>query len=563
MGGQQSNYWPFQSNNFSSSQISWTGLVPSSNTYVTRLVPINITGTITFTGVSAGAGLTLLQARGLPTAAGVSGGTQNYDAPRCSPLSQAFTTFNCKINGYTVSQNLSNYSRIFQRFHRNCYEENLDLSMSPMMSDNSLNYSDMSGFAWDPLGVVGNNPLQYPRGSFPSVTITRNDSTGVADTATVDFSFTEFIYLSPFSFSRMSQEQVAFAGITQLDIQAFLGGRGLSPTSGLAASLWSHSTAVGAGTINAASVAITGGTLYLQYIYPQDYQSIPPNLLYSFSDPVFYPQTQPSVAAGQTIQLSSQAIELQSTPQRMYIWVDQRDQDYSMTTTDTTKFSLENLTIRWDSNTTVLSTASKYDLYNIYLRTGGNLSWDAWAGRGSPISPAQYTSPFSGQGVTGFYFCVEFGLDIPLAPTDAPGCLNKHIIQIFPTVKNLSNGAIIPNVNCLVIYEGIFQFDGLRVNTSTALLVPEEIKSVQGQVPVPFVEPVSVLGGSFFSDALGFIKRLVRPAITAAQSLAPAQYQPLVTAADSVAKSYGLGHMGRVKGYGGALMSENQLKMLK
>src|SRR5271157_4189700 len=71
-----------QDGGVSNTQITFTLNPPSPRVFVDRRIMLSLSFQLNFTGVSAGAGQTLLQAAGLPFSLGVSPGTAHYDAPR-------------------------------------------------------------------------------------------------------------------------------------------------------------------------------------------------------------------------------------------------------------------------------------------------------------------------------------------------------------------------------------------------------------------------------------------------------------------------------------------------
>jgi hypothetical protein len=203
------------------------------------------------------------------------------------------------------------------------------------------------------------------------------------------------------------------------------------------------------------------------------------------------------------------------------------------------------------------------------------MSWREWSGQtGAPGQPAVYDSAVgqSGTGIKGSYLRITPGIDIPLPSGDAPSCsMQKHTLLLTITVTNLTSRDIIPSVDVLILDEGVFKIDEGIASQQSNLITPGEVKSLEhsNNNPIPYYVPKSVLGGNFLHDIGSFFKKAVRPLITVAQKLVPAQYQPVVTAADTIAKSYGLGKLGlgRMKGKkkkvrGGSMLTQEQLENL-
>lgn len=553
--GNRQNFWqfPLQGTPGNATQLNWNATVPDESTYVNRRCYVNLTGTITFTGISAGAGQTLLQCRGYNAAPGVSSGTLNTDALRCLPLSQAFQQFNVTLNNNGIQQNVGLYSRIFQRFQRTYQDQNIDLSQSPAAPDMSLEYSDLFGTYLDPLNPYGANTYDQ-RGAFTGVTVTSNTSTGIADTATVTFNITEPFWISPFAWAK-DDEPVSLQQIKNFNVSAQLGGRGNSAISGVAGSFWSHSSALGSGTISAANVSISSGTLFLNYISPAESQRLPPQLYYSWVNPTFYQQTCPAVLSGASTRQNSQTIQLDSVPARMYVWMDKSDFLQDMTQTDCNGFRLDNVAIRWDTVSSILNDATPQDLYQMSAKNGCNLTWNQWNGCRIPDPAVSGATIPTG---IGSILCINFGLDIPLPPGQSPGVSGKHTMQITVTATNLSLQTVSSaSVNVLICEEGVMNIDRGLIQFSGGIATANDVKEVESMVPISHMPSKNVLGGAFFDDVKRFFGTVARPVFNASRQFLPSVVGDI---GDAVLKAHGKG-LGKHKG--GAMLSQAQLKMLQ
>lgn len=536
-GGQNQTWQTITSTTFNDSQISWTANPPSSQTYLNRKVYTEVSFQLTFTGQSAGPGIPLLQASGLPHSIGVNPGTFQYDAPRCCPLAEAQNTIQAQINNDSVSTNLNTYVRIYQRFDRPFDEENTDLSLTPSMSDKSNNYDDLLGFNLNPLAAYGDNVVQDPRGGFINCVIIRNDSTGApGDIAIVNLTVREPIWMSPFSFGRY-QEEVALINVDQIQFNMTIGGRGNGPLAGLAGSLWSHAPA---GSVLTSAVAhITAANLYLNFISPDVTQLIPQEIIYSYYEPTLYPTTtNVPLLPGATMDLQMNNVQLSATPLQMYVWSDERSQDFDMTKTNS-YLQINKVNITYENKDGIMGNARPIDLYHGYLRGGGNMSWRQWNESGGIL-------------------CVKFGMDIALEALNAPGRRGTQNLFLTLTVTNQTTRTIVPQLNVLVIQEGIMWFNGKSVMRSVGLLTQEEILASKQDTPISYKPSKNIFGSGFWDDVGDFFKRLVRPTIGAVQKYVP-QAAPLTDIASNVASSYGLG-LGRARG--GALLSGNDLRQL-
>lgn len=523
--GGSSNIWTnYVSTSFNDSVINLNCPPPNDRVYVPRRIWLEIKFRLNFAGASAGVGTRLLQCAGLPKSAGVSGGTANYDAPRCLPLSQAISGMQVSMNNDSLSTNLNTYSKIFQRFHRKSDQEDGELSSSPAMPDMSQSLSDMNGFVRNPLAGYGDNVEQNPRGGFSGVLVTSNTALGVGDTATVELTCIEPIWMSPFQWAE-NQESLALNMINSFNMQIQLGGKGSGVLSGLAACLWSHSSL--GSVLTSATANVLSATAYFNYITPSRLQSLPQQINYSYAEPILYPtSTLSSVAAGASTVLNMNTVNLKSIPNCMYIWAAQRDQDFNISTSDANYFRIDRVNIQFNGQDGIMSNARSIDLYQMSKKNGYTGSFDQW------------------NLYTGGVLCVKFGPDIGLDIGQAPGLRQNQNLSLSLTCTNLGSGAVIPSLNILVFQEGVMEINNGSIYRSVGVLDENTILRSQDQEPVQYVESLNVYGSGIWQDMGNFAKKLIRPAINVAKALVPGQFQSVVGAVDDVAKSYGYGLSG-------------------
>lgn len=537
-GAPYQTYQVLPSTSFSNSQITWNAPPPSRDIYVNRKFYVRMRYRIDFTGVSAGPGIPLLQAFGMNTAPGVPAGNQYYDAPRCDPNNQAMQTVQVTLNNQSFSSNLNTYSRIYQRYHRDEFDEDSDLSLSPSMPDQSQDYGQLNLTAKDPLAGYGDNTAQIPRGSFAGCTILSNTSTGVADTASVIMEFTNPLPLSPMSFGN-NQEEVAFIGLNMIQVQAQLGGRGSGILTGLAQSLWSHSPL--GSVITVANATVLGGDLLFNYLTPSNLQYLPPVVTYNYYEPTVYATTSMNpLAPGQTTDLQMSSVTLPTIPNRIYICVVPQDSSTNITDTDTYA-ALNRINITYANLDGILSNATPQDLYQMFVRNGMNISY------------SQFRQTVGAVG------CVQFGTDIPLKDQWAPGLRTSQTLQMTVNCTNIHpTKTFIPTLMIIAIQEGIVTIDNGSVSKNIGVLDERTVLDSVDTVPIPHKPAKNIFGGTlaggFWDDVATFAKRAGRAGINIAKSVAPAQFQPIVNEVSNLASSYGFGLRDMSRHRGGALL---------
>ena len=511
----------FPSQAASVSNIQFTVNPPSDKTYVNRKAYFSLSGTLTFTGTPTSGSTTLLNCSGLrldPAAApGSTLGSGDYDAPRCMPISRALSSFQTTIGNNTLTQSLNLYSQIYQRYQRDLDEENRDLSMTPSMPDQSQLYQDLEGDNLSPLRKYGVNTVQDSRGGFSQVTVLSN--VPGATTASISFVYTEPFMISPWEFGR-GQEKLAFIGVQNMTVSAVFGGPGLSPTGNIGGALWSHSPSNFGGSSAITSIVPSNfnGSVFFNYLTSDEFQQIPrpdENTYYSYISPVPYPTTGLALVAGGGVgstQMSS--VQLQSVPNRMYIWLEQRPQDKDVTSTDT-YFRIDSVSILFDNKNGLLAGASSYDLYQMSVRNGLNYSWNQWNSK------------------IGSVLCVVFGLDLPLKDLVSPGMMGSKTLTMNVNYTNISTASMIPQLNVLVMQEGIMNIQGGNVQTQLGIINEQDVVNSKQQDPISYKNSGNISGSGFWDDVLSFFKKAA-PVAHAVTSVVAPEFAPITGAVSRV-----------------------------
>lgn len=545
-GGSHATYKKIVASSKGDTGISFTADPPSEKVFVGRRLLMETKHTLTFTGTSPAAGVHLIQMAGAATAPGVNAGVYNWDAPRCAPQSEMIKTINCTMNSHVITTSLNTYSRLFQRFGRTADEEDRELSLAPAYPDQSQSYDDLDGYPRSALSAYGDSDLSVHRGGFQGVRILRNDSTGTAaDVAIVELTVTEPIYLSPWAYGR-NMEEVGFIRLETMQIDLTLGGRGQGPLGGLGGALWSH--APKGSVLTSVAATVDQAYLYMCCLSPDIAQEIPNDISYAYYKTMDFPtQYDGLIAPGQQVEIVSSDRKMNDTPARVLLHVSEKDINTNITSTNS-YFRIDQISISYKNEDSLLNGMSPQDLYLMYLRAGGNMSWTMWSKVGSIVP-------------------VCFGTDLPLDPFCAPGLKEQANFQVTVKATNISTRNITPTLHVTFINEGVCRITDGVMSVSEGVLTVQDIEQARYQEPMSFRPVGTFHGGGIMSDFGNFIKKLVRPGINAARSVvgsvAP-QFLPIVEGASEVASSYGLG-LGRRRGgqmIGGALISNSEMKQL-
>ncbi len=504
----------YPSQSATSTNIQFTANPPSNSTYVNRKAYIRITADFTITGTPNSGAETLVNGSGLTLSSSAVGGSTlgsgDYDAPRCCPISRCLTNFQTTIGNSTLSQNLSSYSHIFQRYQRDLDEENRDMSMSPSMPDQSQAYVDLEGDNLSPLRKYGVNCVQDSRGGWSEAVVLSN--VPGATTAILRLTVVEPFMISPWESGR-GQEKLALIGVQNISVSCVLGGPGSGGTGGVGGAFWSHSASNNGGSSTWSNIAVSNLTssLYFNYLTSDSTQMIPKpdeRTFYSYISPTLYPTTGlAAVTAGNSDRTQMSSVQLQSIPNRLYIWVEQQNPDKSVLSTDTF-FRIDSVNIVFNNRSGLLAGASGYDLYQMSVRNGLNYSWNQWNSK------------------IGSVLCVVMGLDLPLKEYEAPGMVGSRTLTMTVNYTNISGITMTPQLQVLAMQEGVLSIMGGNVQTNLGIIDEKQVVASKNQDPIAYKNSGNIYGSSFWDDVLAFFKKAA-PVVHKAVSVVAPEFAPI------------------------------------
>lgn len=465
--GQRTTWKPVVSTSFSNTSAQFTAPPPSPGIFIDRRIHLKYPVSLSFTG-TAPVGQNLLQS--------------GFDAFRAYPLSSIINTLTVTINNNASSINMADVIQPLLRYNTGRDLQQHRYSSTPTMMDKYQRYEDGDQTIVNPLAQYAENSYQTPRGGFP-MDIVANTNT----TAQVDAVLTEPLFLSPLLFG--DKDRSGFMGVQTMDFN-------FTFSSNLGR-LWSHSNGSGS-TINSITVTLGQPTLLFKYITPKELQTIPRSIVYSYYDVQRYPtDSNAAIAPNATSTLSSANIQLQSIPRRMYIFARKRNADLDFNSTDTF-FSIESISVNWNNNSGLLSSASKQDLYYMSAKNGFEGSWAEWSG--GPVQRMLGGSPVENLGTIGSVLCVEFGSDIGLDDLECPGMLGTYQLQYNVTVKNVNQtDAITPTLYTIVVSEGTFTIMENRSIAQIGVVSKQDVLDSDYAPEIDYETLDDQYGGNFFS----------------------------------------------------------------
>ena len=445
------------------------------------------------------------------------------DGLRQFPLSAITDVVTMQINGETVSQNTADLIAAMNCYHNDTYDRNRAVSTSPAMPDQYQKYSDwqLYGSARNPLADYGENSSEMSRGGFP-ITI-------APDGLSFRCELTEPLFLSPFLSGQ--DEDEGMVNINQLNLSL----RWVQLTSRVLC----HSSAGNAITAVSASFYQAPEVL-VNYISPMITYPLPTVQTFPYSKLQQYIKPVGNFVAGSSQTLISDSIKLSLIPHRMYAYVRHARSSSDYTVADSFA-KISRMSVLWNNQSGLLSTASEQELFDISSRNDSNLSYPQW------------------DKYRGSVMCVEFGKDIGIQANESSGVAGQYTIQVQIEATNLDDTGdyefflIMDQPGTFSVFE-----NGARAsigNFSESMVLSAQQGDSESSHAVYTALHGGRLNGRFmrgfknfvhrFSSGLGDVAKMASPIVSAlAPELAPAlglvqQIAPQVAAASGSGRTTG------------------------
>jgi hypothetical protein len=432
--------------------------------------------------------------------AGVSGyciDIGSYDAPRAFPISQCINSTGVTLNNAAVTLNVAQVLNALLRCNLGNEILSRDLSFAPCSLDEFQNYNDpytdyhllpvptpaalqgvpnLMGMSADPLAAYSYNMGKFSpnRGGYPIIVNSNTQGAqGSAQTASVQFSTMEPLWVSPFG---AYSEDFSLIGLTTLTISiSFLpnlqrmwshnGNSTIGPqsTNGANPNYVPSNLSANASTLtNMVVTFLANPVLHITYMTPPLAVSIPPVVLYPYSQVDQYNTTFAQMAPFSTVaNQASSSIQLNSIPNRILVWVERRQQDKSVYTSDTF-LRLERVSVTFDNQSGQLAQATSEDLWFESRRNGLQLTWNQW------------------QGTVGSVFILDLCKNLALTkPSEAPSITANKQLQIFVDITNINGEVVVPTLWVAIISSGIITIEsGTTIQQSSVLTESDVLNAV-------------------------------------------------------------------------------------
>ena len=410
------------------------------------------------------------------------------DALRQFPISSLCDVLTVQINGESISDNLADKLHALLCFGNDREERQKSISTTPTAPDNYQRYSDWTtyGSAKNPLAEYGESTFD-PRGGFP---------VEVIDARTFRVALTEPILMSPF-LSGMGYQEEGFVNVNQMNISY----RWKSDLS----QVLSHSSAGNPITVVEVSM-YQSPEILSTFITPDLTQPIPQLQILPYHKSQDYIKAVQPLVDGASTRVISDSIKLSQIPRKMYLFCRHQRSSATQNTADSF-LRIDRLSVLWNNQSGLFSSASEQDLYEISRRNGLNLSYPQW------------------RKYRGGVLCIEFGKDIGLLDNEAPGVQGQYTVQIQMDVTNVSGEVFIPEFYQVFMMEGTFSIAENMGRASLGNLTQQAVLASKEAPELDYNHYERLTGGSFWSSLKGFVNKVARgvqKGVHAAEKFAPA-----------------------------------------
>jgi hypothetical protein len=321
------------------------------------------------------------------------------------PAHQMFNTIQSTINNNTVNLNCRDVINAIIRSN-DIRELQAYNGLTPVAFDTYQKYSDAVFAVNNPLGGytnIADNDLQ-PRGAFYVDSITGNSigTTGNLDKSVVlTVTVTEPLLVSPFIFAHPLSNGQGIYGVQNMNFTFNL------------ASNASRAFRTARNLITSANLtAVDEATLLLNFISGHPSDLLPAKNVVPFYELPRYISPVGAIAQGATETFQSPNLQLNMIPDKLIIFV--RKALASQTTNDPDWFlPIEGISINWNNQSGILSSASRQDLYRYSREAGYNGTWAEFSGRAlrnAPGGGSPLTIP-----TTGSMLMLEYGKHIQIS----------------------------------------------------------------------------------------------------------------------------------------------------
>jgi len=513
-GAAQTTYQSFQSTSASNSALIYNIQVPSENIVIGRDALISATVTIT------------LDVTGVPNGdLAFNYGATDAFAP--FPLNSLFSTLTAQINNTTVSTNLIDTLPSILRMNDAQYLSKYN-GMTPSLPDLAyLNYSDGLLTNNNPLAsyTVGGYDQVIPRGAFPlnSIVVVHTPTVGPVDASlvstnvgdtwkiTITATFTEPLFLSPFTWGNPETNAQGFLGINNMAITANIN----TSCSRMFRTANPYITNIQLGS-PAQSNGFSSAQMLFKFLSTQPSDLVQARNVVPYTDMPRYLSNfngQVNLAQNATATLVSQNIQISQIPDLFIISV--RIPMSQQTYQNSDSFlQINSISCNLNNSSGLLSSCSAFDLWRFSVANGSNQTWAEFGGTSSVVD--NVSGEGNNIGTIGSLLVISPAMQLSLPDYISSSSTGQYNFTFNVNVTNRYGFSVAPEICVICVNSGMMVTNQGVSSTYSGLLTREAVLSAKSKEPRSFFSEVRRIGGMMLSRPLG--KSRFRPKMDSGMS---------------------------------------------
>lgn len=494
VGSDNVNTYQFPSQNYSQTNATFQIIPPNDRSVIDRgavfmavPVTINITGTSTSNGVYAY--------------------NPAYEGFRSRPIEKIITNEVHNLNGTSIQYNLNQLAMAMERFENN--RENKQVT--PTYCDPTQTYAGANGTNSSPFVPYLVNTDQPSRRSYP-ITVVSNVPASGGNPGTAQLTATLYRNMGDFPPFDMKDghDLVGIYANPYTITDTF--------TSNLAR-IWSRDNVnhpAGAPTLFTVTIGQPVITMTIMSL-PRDIV-YPPMITYPYHNLPIYTTTY-TVPSGNTQQMTSQIIQFDTTPSKIYILAMPSLSSIYASVANATGFTdtymqySGNLSITWANKTNLCASMTPIDVFEMARNNSydHHYTWMDWIGIGGVVGnvAGQVNDPPLSGSIIAIDPVRDLGCEDYIV-----GMPNKINFQVSCGMTNISTQQTTYDFAIIPVYDGVLNMVGNAAQATTTTITS---KAQLQPSPYSYNELKNLVGGSkvgdFFKSAWSKIKHVASPVL--------------------------------------------------
>jgi hypothetical protein len=521
-GGQTCVQAQYNAQSQSPNSIIFSVNVPSEQTFIDRRVILKSTYQLTFTATNLPAGQYIINP-----------GIEDALAP--FPLFQSFSTVSATINNNTVSINardvLASILRLYDKRELAAYN-----GMCPVKPDSYFNYADGVNALNNVLGGFTNSTADNDmpgRGSYPINVISNPVGTGAGTTtAVVEFTSYEPLLISPFVFVPPKVGGGSIHGVQVLNFTFNIADANRSWRAANIGNKWQNYN------IGVQLTSVADSQLLFNFLSGHPSDLVPSRCVLPYWEmPRYISQPGVTVNAGASTTLTVSNQTLNQVPDSLILIVRKKMSDQRPYDSDSV-FKINSVSINWNNNAGLLSSATPNDLFRYHRESGGNETWLEFSGQ------AYQEGPPSGATLStcGSFLMLEFTKHIPIVEDFySCGSIGSFQLQLQVNVTNQGSVALQPEICLITVNSGLLTSQQGTCNVYTAVLSKEDVLQTSATEAVSDVDMARMVGGGFLDSLKSSMAKALPKLPSVAKSLLGNVDNPKAQAASKALGALGFG----------------------